>query len=113
MERLFRAYFTEGADVADHATLVGLAGGGRPGRRAAAGGPGRRTTSPTRCGPTRPGPRPGHHGVPAFVVDDRLLIPGAQDVDTILRVLVRARERSTARRPALRLPRRPRPGRPG
>ena len=32
-------------------------------------------------------------GVPAFVIEDRLLIPGAQEPDTFVNVLERARAR--------------------
>jgi predicted DsbA family dithiol-disulfide isomerase len=31
--------------------------------------------------------------VPGFVIEDRLLIPGAQEVDTFVAVLTRAKER--------------------
>ena len=35
----------------------------------------------------------GITGVPAFVIEDRFLIPGAQEVDTMVAVLARSRER--------------------
>lgn len=36
------------------------------------------------------------HGVPNFVIEDRLSIPGAQEVDTMVMLLERAWERLTA-----------------
>jgi predicted DsbA family dithiol-disulfide isomerase len=90
VERLFTAYFHEGANVADHDVLVALA---------------------TETGLDSDGARgvlsTGAYqvevrddlvgaidrqitGVPAFVVADRLLIPGAQEVDTFRQILERA-----------------------
>jgi predicted DsbA family dithiol-disulfide isomerase len=90
---LFRAYFTDGVNLADHEVLTGvvdatgldtesvvavLAGAGFTDEviadRAAA----------VELGIT---------GVPAFVLNGEWMIPGAQDVDTFVRVLERARER--------------------
>ena len=34
-------------------------------------------------------------GVPAFVIENRFMIPGAQDVETFVAVLTRAHERLT------------------
>ncbi len=94
VERLFRAYFTEGADVSDASALQGLAAdAGLDGGLAAGVLAGGSLAEEVRSDQAAARDR-DLTGVPAFVVDDRLLIPGAQDVDTILRVLVRARERS-------------------
>jgi predicted DsbA family dithiol-disulfide isomerase len=89
-ERLFVAYFTEGAAVGEPETLV---------RLAAESG-----LDPQECVEILSGDRfaedvradeegaleLGVTGVPFFVVDGRFGIPGAQDADTILRVLERA-----------------------
>lgn len=92
-ERLLRAYFEDGANVADAATLGRLAAEAglnavKAGEIIAAdayrdvvladleGAMDREIT-----------------GVPAFVVEDRLLIPGAQDTDTFVDVLNRVRVR--------------------
>lgn len=93
-ERLFVAYFTEGAAVGDRDTLVRLA--------AEVG------LDPTACREVLDGDRYvaevradeaeaaelGVTGVPFFVVDGRFAIPGAQDADTVLRVLEQAWRRS-------------------
>jgi predicted DsbA family dithiol-disulfide isomerase len=93
-ERLFRAYFQEGANVADHAALARLAGdAGLDGAEAARvlgsgdfadavaadleGALGRNVT-----------------GVPAFVIEDGLLVPGAQEVGTFRAILERARAKT-------------------
>jgi predicted DsbA family dithiol-disulfide isomerase len=89
-ERLFLAYFTEGAAIGDPETLVRLA--------AEVG------LDPAACAEILAGNRYGEAvraderaaadldvtGVPFFVVDGKFGIPGAQDVDTFLRVLERA-----------------------
>ena len=88
-ERLLRAYFTEGKDVGDGATIVACA---------------------TECGfdggTLRAWLDEGHgtdaviadlegaaareiSAVPSFVIDDRFLVPGAQDVDVFVQVLER------------------------
>ncbi len=92
-ERLFRAYFEEGANVADHGTLRALA--------ADAG------LDADQAGEVLAGSAFADEvatdlegaldrqitGVPAFVVEDRLLIPGAQDTETLVAILTRAHER--------------------
>jgi predicted DsbA family dithiol-disulfide isomerase len=93
VDRLFQAYFTEGLDVADHDTLASLVrdvDGDAEGARAMLGSDEfgdavRRDESLAR----------EHEitGVPAFLIAERLMIPGAQDVDTFVRVLQRAVER--------------------
>ncbi len=92
-ERLLRAYFTEGANVADRATLVRLAA--EVGLDAddakevvASGAYADEVVEDLRAAVER-----DLTGVPAFVIEDRLLIPGAQEVDTFVNVLRRARDR--------------------
>jgi predicted DsbA family dithiol-disulfide isomerase len=93
VERLFRAYFTEGANVADPTALAALAGEAGLGREAATavlddGGFADEVAADLRGAVERE-----LTGVPAFVVEDRLLVPGAQEVETFVAVLERARQR--------------------
>lgn len=90
-EGLFRAYFEQGANVADHGTLAGLA--------AAAGLDAAAAAEVLASGAYRSEVAEDLRGaidrqvtgVPAFVIEDRYAIPGAQEVDTIVAVLERAR----------------------
>jgi predicted DsbA family dithiol-disulfide isomerase len=89
-ERLFVAYFTEGAAIGDRETLVRLAG--EVGLDPAACSvvlAGDRYADEVRAD-EREAAELGVTGVPFFVVDGRFGIPGAQDEDTILDVLRRA-----------------------
>ena len=94
IERLFEAYFQEGANVADHDTLVALAvEAGLDGDAAAsvlAGG----DFADEVARDLRSAVDRGLSGVPAFVINDQFVIPGAQDVDTFVSLLGRAYERS-------------------
>lgn len=89
-DRLFVAYFTEGLNLADHAVL--RASAGDVGLDALAAG--EVLDSGTFADEVRADEAAAQShditGVPAVVVDDRLLVPGAQGVDTFLRVLQRA-----------------------
>ncbi|MPY92134.1 MAG: thioredoxin domain-containing protein [Acidimicrobiia bacterium] len=92
-ERLFQAYFEEGADVADHPALARFAADAGLDADAAAA-----TLASTEFGDEVAGDSQAAlereiTGVPAFVIEDRLLIPGAQEVDTFVAVLERARQR--------------------
>ena len=94
VERLFRAHFTEGADLSDHDVLAALAAdaGLDPVVAAevlAAGG----FADDVRADEAR-ARELDITGVPAFVVDDRVVIPGAQDVGTMVRVLDRVAARA-------------------
>ncbi len=92
-ERLFRAYFTDNYDVSDHATLARLAADVDLDPGAAA------ETLATGAGADRvraeeaQATELGIGAVPTFVIERRWAIPGAQDVDTFLRVLGTAAER--------------------
>jgi predicted DsbA family dithiol-disulfide isomerase len=89
-ERLFLAYFTEGAPIGDAETLVRLAGeAGLDPAQAAEIVAGERYTEEVRAD-EREAMELGVTGVPFFVVDGKFGIPGAQDADTILNVLERA-----------------------
>jgi len=92
-ERLLRAYFTDGVNVADPVTLAGLAGevgldASTAGAVLASDAHADDVAADLRAAAER-----GITGVPGFVVDDRVLIPGAQEVETFVAVLERARAR--------------------
>jgi predicted DsbA family dithiol-disulfide isomerase len=95
-DRLFRAYFTEGANIADAANLVTWAvevGADRElAGEAVATGTGRDEVAADLEGAVDR----QITGVPAFVIEDAFMIPGAQDVDTIRSLLTRMHERQTA-----------------
>ncbi len=94
-DRLFRGYFTEGENVADHATLARLAGqAGLDAEEAAEVLGGEAFAAEVRKDIDEARDR-DIHGVPNFVIEDRFAIPGAQDVDTMVVLLERARERLT------------------
>ena len=93
-EVLFHAYFTDGRDLAEHTTLVELcAGAGLDSDVAAevlsSGSFGAEVRAEEAAASDR-----DITGVPATVVDGRLLVPGAQEVEIFLRVLERAAERA-------------------
>lgn len=95
VEALFAAYFTEGADVSDHATLLAVVdrvGGDRTAAAAVLAGDAHGATVRDDEALAR---ELEVTGVPAFVLAERAMIPGAQDVDTFVRVLARAAERFT------------------
>jgi predicted DsbA family dithiol-disulfide isomerase len=92
-QRLFRAYFTDNLDVADHAVLARLAAdvGLDPDLAAdvlATGG----YAETVRAEELLAGEH-DIHAVPTFVIEQRWAIPGAQDVDTFVELLERAHER--------------------
>ncbi|HEY6698831.1 MAG TPA: DsbA family oxidoreductase [Acidimicrobiales bacterium] len=94
-QRLFRAYFTDSADVSDHAVLtrlaaeVGLDPGGAGARAALATGAGADQVRAEEAQATDL----GISAVPTFVIEGRWAIPGAQDVDTFSKILDTAAER--------------------
>jgi predicted DsbA family dithiol-disulfide isomerase len=94
VERLFRAYFTEGANVADHATLVALAADAGLDADAAGEALGSGRHADEVAADLDGALERGITGVPAFVVDDRALVPGAQDVETFVDLLGRIRDRA-------------------
>src|SRR5580658_4730525 len=89
-ERLFVAYFTEGAAVGDRPTLLRLAGEvGLDPEESAAVLAGDRYADEVRADESE-AQELGVSGVPFFVVDGKFGIPGAQDADSILSVLQQA-----------------------
>jgi predicted DsbA family dithiol-disulfide isomerase len=89
-ERLLGAYFTEGRAISDPVTLAELAGevGLDPVRVADLLG-GDEFGTEVRADEAR-ALELGSTGVPFFVFDERLLVPGAQPPDVLLRLLNRA-----------------------
>lgn len=92
-DRLFLAYFTEGEDVADHVTLRRLAAESgldatEAGEVLAAGSFADHVQQDLAAAGER-----GITAVPTFVIADRLAVPGAQDVETMVNLLERARDR--------------------
>ena len=89
------AYFEEGANVADHPTLrdaaveVGLDGDQAAEILAS------RAFADEVAADLEGALDRQITGVPAFVIEDRLLIPGAQEVDTMVALLTRTHERFT------------------
>jgi predicted DsbA family dithiol-disulfide isomerase len=89
VERLFRAYFAEGEDLTDHATLVrlaaevGLPEGEIEGRLADASA---RATVQAEADGWR---RAGISGVPTFIFDGKYAVSGAQEPETFVAVLDR------------------------
>jgi len=94
VEALFAAYFTNGEDVSDPTTLVGLAdGAGLDAGAAAAVLESDSLIEQVQQDRTR-AEQFDITGVPAFLIDQRALIPGAQDVETLVRLLARIAGRS-------------------
>jgi predicted DsbA family dithiol-disulfide isomerase len=94
VERLYRAYFHDGANIADHGTLVtaatdvGLDGDWAAGVLGTERGLERVRAEQTEALEL------GVTGVPAVAYQGAVLIPGAQEVDTMLLVLSRLRART-------------------
>lgn len=93
---LFRAYFTDGADIADAGRLVDWAVAAGAGREAAADAVATGAGRAAVAADLEEAAERELTGVPAFVVEDSLVIPGAQDVDTIRTLLTRMHARSGA-----------------
>lgn len=95
-ERLFSAYFTEGADIGDHGTLLRLAeevGLGRAeAQEALSSG---RYAEQVRMDHALAGEL-GARGVPFFVIDQRYGIMGAQEPEAFLQVFEKASKAGTA-----------------
>jgi predicted DsbA family dithiol-disulfide isomerase len=94
VERLFVAYFEQGANVAAHETLIGIANEiGLDGSVAAGVLDGDRYRDDV-AGDLNEAAERGLTGVPAFVVNDQFVIPGAQDTETFVSLLGRIHQRS-------------------
>ena len=93
-DRLFRAYFTDGANIAEAANLVDWAVEVGVDRELAAEAV---ATGAGRDAVVRDLEAAAERqitGVPAFVLDDRAIIPGAQDVDTLRAMITRIRAKA-------------------
>jgi len=90
VDAVFDAYFTLGADISDHATLTRIAASVGLDADVAA----EVLASDAYADEVRAEEAAARDrdltGVPAVVIDDRLLVPGAQEVDTFVRVLEKA-----------------------
>lgn len=94
-QRLFRAYFTDNRDLADHAVLAELAGEtGLDADRATEILATDAYAEAVRADERQAGEM-DIHAVPTFVIEGRWAIPGAQDIDTFVELLERAAERLT------------------
>ena len=92
-ERLLQAYFTEGPDIGDREVLVDLAGDvGLDSERIRAFLASDEGTAELREELVT-GLERGVNAVPTFVFEGRWAVPGAQEADTMLRVLETVRER--------------------
>jgi predicted DsbA family dithiol-disulfide isomerase len=90
-ERLFKAYFSEGKNIADHATLLGLA---RDAGLDAAGAEAVLASDAYADGvnaDAREAQQLGITGVPFFVLDRKFAVSGAQETAVFLRALEKAR----------------------
>lgn len=92
-QRLFRAYFTDGLDVADHAVLARLAAEAGLDPELAAEVLATGAYADTVRAEEADASSRDIHAVPTFVIGGTWAIPGAQEVDTFVRLLERARER--------------------
>ena len=94
VKRLFAAYFTDGELLSDHAVLrrAAAAAGMAPDLAAAV------LTGDAHVADVRQDEAVAHEmgvtGVPYFVFNGKWAVPGAQDVDTLVRALDRAWERT-------------------
>jgi predicted DsbA family dithiol-disulfide isomerase len=95
VERLFAAYFTEGADLGDDATLARLAAEVGLSEQDVDDMLATDEHEDTVRRETLEAHRLGLSGVPAFVIDRALAVPGAQPPEVILGALEQAWERRT------------------
>jgi len=87
VEAIFRAYFIEGRDIGDVATLVNIAGGlGFESREVERYLQGNAGILPVETDNARMH-RLGVSGVPCYIFDDRYAIAGAQEAEIIARLL--------------------------
>ncbi len=90
---VFSAYFEHGADVSDHATLAGLAATAGLDADAALAMLTSGDLADEVAADIASASGLDIHAVPTMVVDERLMIPGAQEPETLRALLVRAHQR--------------------
>jgi len=93
---LFGAYFTQGAVLSDHDVLLDVATRAGVDADAATGVLSGDTFATEVREDEATAQQLGITGVPYFVIDGRWAVPGAQDIETLVRTLDRAWERTTA-----------------
>lgn len=91
-ERLFKGYFSEGASIADHATLLKLAVEAGLDQAEAKAVLESDAYSAEVKGDVREAQQLGVTGVPFFVFDRKFAVSGAQDTSVFLKALERTRE---------------------
>lgn len=89
VERLFQGYFEHGLNVADHDTLASMAASVGLDESAARAALADGTAAEQVASDIAEARDHGITGVPAFVINDEFVIPGAQDVETFVRILSR------------------------
>ncbi|MFV0316873.1 MAG: DsbA family protein, partial [Microthrixaceae bacterium] len=92
-DRFFKAYFTDGANIADHAVLTDLAVEVGLDRDEVTEVLASNAFADEVVADQRSAAELGVTGVPAIAVNGAVVIPGAQDVDTVETVLRRLLER--------------------
>ena len=94
VERLFRAFFMEGCDIGDRASLAALAGEAGYDADAAraylASDEGRELVEAA----SRRARELGVNGVPFFIFDNKVAVSGAQESDTLLEAIAEARRKA-------------------
>ncbi|MDZ7673905.1 MAG: DsbA family oxidoreductase [Acidimicrobiales bacterium] len=95
-DRLFRAYFTEGANVADTANLVEYAVDAGADRDLAAEAIAADAGRDQVAADLQAAADRQITAVPTFVIEDKAVIPGAQDVETMRLMINRVREKLSA-----------------
>lgn len=90
---VFSAYFEHGADVSDHATLASVAGSAGLDASAAATMLASHDMADHVTADLAAARDADIHAVPTMVVAERLMIPGAQEPETLRALLVRAHQR--------------------
>ena len=94
VEELFRAYFEQGGNVADPATLARLAGSVGLDAEAASELLAGDAYADEVASDIAAARESDVSGVPAFVIDDQFVIPGAQDTETFVNLLGKVRDRA-------------------
>lgn len=93
-ERLFNGYFTKGENLTDHNQLLAAVSDVGAPADIAAEVLASSTFADRIVGDQEIANEMGISGVPAFVIDQKWMVPGAQDVDTLVELLTRVRAES-------------------